>query len=124
MKRALANIRGTTAIEFAMTAPLFVALVFGIIQVGLALFTQLGIAHGAEMAARCLSLTPGTCNSADATKTYAVGQSFGVNIPNSTFTVTTPACGNQVNASYVYTFITTQFGSPSVTLTAQSCYPK
>jgi len=53
-----------------------------------------------------------------------VSESFGLSIPSSTFTVTTPACGNQVNASYVYSFITMAFGSPSVTLTAQSCYPK
>jgi Flp pilus assembly protein TadG len=124
MKRFYNDDCGVTAIEFAMTAPLFMLLLFGIIQVSLALFTQLGIAHGAALAARCASLTPSTCSSTDTTQTYAVGESFGVDVPKSTFTVSTPACGNQVSASYVYTFMTLAFGTPSVTLTAQSCYPK
>ena len=115
---------GVTAIEFAMTAPVFMLLLFGIIQVSLALWTQLGIAHGAAFAARCASLTPSTCSSSDTIQTYALSESFGLSIPKSTFTVSTPACGNQVSASYVYSFMTLAFGTPSVTLTAQSCYPK
>jgi Flp pilus assembly protein TadG len=124
MKRFHKDTGGATMIEFAMTAPLFMLLLFGIIQVSLALWTQFGIAHGAAMASRCLSLTPSTCSSNDATQTYALGESYGLTIPKSTFTVSTPVCGNQVRASYVYTFMTMAFGTPSVTLTAQSCYPK
>jgi Flp pilus assembly protein TadG len=124
MKRALIDSSGATAVEFALTAPLFMMLVLGIVQVALALFTQLGIAHGAVMAARCMSLTPSTCSTSDATQTYAVSESFGLSIPKSTFTVSNPGCGNKVNARYVYSFITMAFGSPTVALTAQSCFPK
>ena len=100
-----------------MTAPLFIVLLFMMVQGSMALWTQLGISHGAAMAARCLTILPTTCSNADAAKAYAVSESFGVTVPNSTFTVTTPACGNQVNASYAYSVVTFVFGRPSVTLT-------
>lgn len=124
MKRLLKDRQGASAVELAMTAPLYMAVLFGVAQTGLALWTQLGIEHGAEMAARCASINPSTCSSASATQNYAVSESFGLSIPASTFSLATPACGNQVSASYVYSFITLVFGSPHVTLTARSCFPK
>ncbi|MFL5238324.1 MAG: TadE/TadG family type IV pilus assembly protein [Rhizomicrobium sp.] len=124
MKRALSDTRGITAVEFGMTAPMFMVLLFMIVQASMALWTELGISHGAAMAARCRTILPTTCSTADATKAYAVSESFGLGVPPSTFTVTTPACGNQVNASYVYSVVRFVFGTPSVTLTAQSCFPK
>ena len=122
MKRALTDTRGITAVEFGMTAPLFIVLLFMMVQGSMALWTQLGISHGAAMAARCRTILPTTCNTADATKAYAVSESFGVTVPNSTFTVTTPACGNQVNASYTFQFPDIMNLSPLI-LTAQACFP-
>jgi hypothetical protein len=55
---------------------------------------------------------------------HAASQAFGLKIPPATFAVSTPACGNQVTASYQFGFISAQVMGKQVTLSAQSCYPK
>jgi Flp pilus assembly protein TadG len=118
--------RGTTAVEFAFTAPIFFALVFGIIQGGSLLWTQVGLQHGTEMAARCAALNDTTLcgTTASSIKSYAAQEAFGLNLSPSIFSVSTPACGYQISASYAFQFVTTYFGTPSLTLSAQSCFPK
>jgi Flp pilus assembly protein TadG len=116
--------RGATALEFALLAPVFFALVFGIIALGMLFWTQVGLQHGAEMAARCASVNTALCpnNSPSTITTYAAQQALGLTLPASTFTYTTPACGNQVSASYTFQFPSI-LNINSVTLTAQSCFP-
>jgi Flp pilus assembly protein TadG len=113
---------GTTAIEFALTAPVFFLFIFGIIEIGLLLWTQIGIQHGAEMASRCASINSTLCPSPNAITSYANQQSFGLTLPSSTFTYSTPACGNQVNASYTFQFPVI-IGLSPLNLTAQACFP-
>ena len=115
--------KGATAIEFAFTAPLFLALIFGIIEAGLALWTQFGLQNAVEAAARCASVSPTTCSGATAIATYAAGKTLGANIPASALTFSQPSCGNQVAGSYNYTYLTHYFGATRVTLSAQSCFP-
>lgn len=114
---------GTAAIEMAFTLPAFLVLLIGAVEFGLACWTQFGIEHGVEMAARCAVVTPTTCNTTAAIQSYAAAEAFGLRPPASTFTVTTPTCGEQVNASYTFNFLTKYFNR-SVTLTAMSCFPK
>ena len=113
---------GTTALEFALTAPVFFLFIFGIIEIGLLLWTQIVIQHGAEMAARCASINSTLCPGANAITSYATQQSFGLTLPSSTFTYSVPACGNQVNASYTFQFPAIMGLSP-LNLTAQACFP-
>jgi len=115
---------GSTAIELWLTAPFFFALLFGIIEGGMLLWTQLGLQHATALAARCASIDVNTCKDSGTVQSYAVQQSFGVNPPASTFTYSTPSCGNQVSASYQFNFVTNHFGTPTLTLTAQSCFPR
>ena len=121
--RFFRDTKATTAVEFGITAPVFVMAIFGILECGTLLWTQLGLQHGAQMAARCASINPGVCASADAIKAYAVQQAYGLTLPSSAFTPSTASCGKQVSASYTYQFVSHYFGGPSVTLTAQSCFP-
>jgi Flp pilus assembly protein TadG len=44
---------GATAVEFALTMPLFLLIMLGIIQAGWLLWTQYGLQQGVQMAARC-----------------------------------------------------------------------
>lgn len=118
------NGSGASAVEFAIIAPVFLLLLFAAIEGGLLLWTQLGLQHGVELAARCASVNTSVCGSAAAIQDFAAQQAFGLNVPPSNFSVSTPACGNQVNASYAYAFASNAFGIPSFTLTAQSCFPK
>jgi Flp pilus assembly protein TadG len=139
---------GASLLEFAVTAPLFFLLLFGVIQAGLMLWTQMGLQHGVEMAARCASVSdiaitnsvvtlPTPCYSVNGKasanvstiKSYAAANSYGLSPPASAFSVNpatrpagTPACtgGNLITASYPFTAITYLY---SITLTASSCFP-
>ncbi len=116
--------RGASALEFALTAPVFFLFIFGIIEGGLLLWTQIGLQHGAEMAARCASINTALCpiSNPDAVTTYASRQAFGLSLPASTFTYSAPACGNQVSASYTFQF-PDLFHLAPLALTAQACFP-
>ena len=120
--RFLADLRGATAVEFGLSAPAFLVLVFGIIEGGFMLWTQFSLQHGVEMGARCGSVNKTLCPGNTAIQTYAAANAYGLNPPVSTFTVSTPSCGTQVSASYAFPMVTGLFGS--MTLTAQSCFPK
>lgn len=122
-RRVCRDKSGTTAIEFAMTAPVFFALIAGIVEIGIVLWAQLSLQHGAEAAARCASVNQTLCGTEVQIKDYAAAQSYGLNPPASTFSVSTPACGKQVLASYTYSFAFGYFGLPGVTLSARSCFP-
>lgn len=113
---------GASALEFALTAPVFFLFIFGIIEFGLLFWTQLGLQHGTEMAARCVSVNPALCPTTNAITSYAAQQAFGLSLPAQTFTYSTPVCGNQVSASYAFQFPQILNLSP-LTLTAQACFP-
>jgi Flp pilus assembly protein TadG len=117
------NTKGTTAVEFGITAPVFVMVIFGILECGTLLWTQLGLQHGTQMAARCASINSSNCGNPTDIQAYAALQAYGLAVSPSVFTASTSACGNQVSASYTYQFVSSYFGAPSLTLTAQSCFP-
>jgi Flp pilus assembly protein TadG len=116
--------RGTTALEFGLTAPVFFAFLFGVIEAGLLLWTQIGMQHSVEMAARCASVNSTICPSGNpsAIADYAARQAFGLSLPASSFGYSKPACGNLVSASYTFQFPAILNLSP-LTLKAQSCFP-
>lgn len=111
---------GASVVEFALILPVFVAFVFGMVNCGLMLWTQLGMEHGAVAAARCATINPSVCPDVPA---YATQQAYDLNLPKTTFTLTSTTCGNQVSASYPFKFTTLIFPAMNVTLKAQSCYP-
>ena len=118
------NEGGATALEFSLLAPVFFMLVFGIVALGMLFWTQVGLQHGVEMAARCVSVNAVLCPSSNpsAVTNYATQQALGLSLPPSTFTYSTPACGNQVSGSYTFEFPTILNLNP-LTVTAQSCFP-
>jgi Flp pilus assembly protein TadG len=61
LRRLITHIGGAAAVEFALTAPVFFAIVFGLIDSGLLLWTQLGLQHATELAARCASVNKTIC---------------------------------------------------------------
>ena len=115
--------RGATALEFAILLPMFMALMFGIIQLGQAFWTQTALQHAVEMAARCATINATTCGSTAATQSYAATQAYGLTFPAGTFTATAAACGNQVSASYNFSAEMAAWFPAAITLTARSCYP-
>jgi Flp pilus assembly protein TadG len=117
------DVRGASAVEFALTVPVFLTIVFGLMQCALLLWTKVALQHGAELAARCATVNTVLCGTTSDIQQYAAQHAYGLNPPASTFTVSTPACGNQVSANYTFQLMS-YFGTPSLTLNQVSCFPK
>jgi Flp pilus assembly protein TadG len=124
LRRWLADTAGATAVEFGLTAPVFFAIMFGLIDGGMLLWTQIGLQHATEMAARCASINRNLCGGASAVQSYASTQALGLAMAPSVFTFTQPACGSQVTASFDFGVIGGYFGTPVITINAAACFPK
>jgi len=140
------DVRGVTAVEFALLLPFFIVLLFGIFQFGTALFIQFALQHAVVSAARCASdfsaanslganNTPKDCSTSANVQTVATQQAFGLSVGTGTFTacLNTASCtclgsgsctgSNCVTASYPFQIGVAFLPMTSVTLTAASCYP-
>lgn len=115
------NQHGTTAVEFAIVAPVFIVLIIGLLYVCMALFAVGSLHYAVEEGARCASVKTVVCANANATLTYTKNHYFG---PNSspTFTFAALACGNSVSgsANYAMDLGLTKFTVP---ITATACFP-
>ena len=129
LARFRASERGSNAVEFALVAPLLIGFLFGIYEVGLAIWTQGLLDFAVEQAARCAAVNSTICGTASATETYAATQTAPLGLASSTFTASTASCGSQVTASYDFVFIGrfpikgNALLPNSVTLTSTSCFP-
>ena len=122
--RSARNCGGASAVESALTAPLFLMLIFGIIESGLVMWTHASLQHGVELAARCASIDKVTCPDSNSTTAYAAKNMYGLNPSPSVINVDTPACGNRVRATYNYNSLVGYLGMPPLTLSAASCFPR
>jgi hypothetical protein len=113
------------AVEFALAAPALFLFIFGIIEVGYAMFVQNALDYSVAMASRCASLNGSSCAGQLSNGAYAANQA-GANIDASAFSYNPnplyPAsgCGCQVTASYPLA-LNIPFANMSVTLTAEAC---
>jgi Flp pilus assembly protein TadG len=112
--------RGTSAVEFALIAPVFVSFLFGILVLSLTAFSASGLQTAVEIAARCSSLDSSTCGTSATTVAFAQSKYSGLGTP--TFTSTTASCGHSVNASLALTF-GGLLSSYAVPLSAAACFP-
>jgi Flp pilus assembly protein TadG len=123
LRRFLRDTSATTAAEFALVVPIFIALTFGTFSTGVAFSAITQMHFAAEKAARCLAVdVAGNCTNIDS---YAKKFYGGPGMTTLTFqeqtTAPAPACGHLVVANGTYQFIT-GFHSSAMTLTAQACY--
>jgi Flp pilus assembly protein TadG len=124
--------RGATAVEFAILLPVFLLVLIAPMEFGRLLWTQAALHVAVEAAARCASVDTVQCSTSSAVQSFAASSGGGAAFDASIFTVSTPACGNQVAASYAFQFAVlpnlvalANNGTltSTVTLTAQSCFP-
>jgi len=103
MRRHLGSLcvdrQGTTAVEFALIAPVFIALLFGMLGVCLALFLVASMHFAVEDGARCMSVNT-QCVDRATTEAYAQSRYMGIGSP--TFTYAAAACGNSVTGTISY----------------------
>jgi Flp pilus assembly protein TadG len=113
---------GAAAVEFGLVAPVFAALIMGIIFGSLMVYTVSSLHFAVEGAARCASVMTGQCADATTTQQYAQSLYKGPSTPQPVFTATTAACGHQVSGSltYVLNIVLAQW---SVPLSATACFP-
>lgn len=118
--RLVACSRGTTAVEFAILAPVIFALLIGTVTLCIALGSQTSLQTAVEGAARCYSVNSSTCGSPAAAQNYARQQYQGEGSP--TFTASLQSCGHQVSAS-LSAQLTAVVINRTIPLTATACYP-
>jgi Flp pilus assembly protein TadG len=112
---------GTTAVEFAIIAPLIAMLLVGIPSLALMLFAIGSMHFAVEDAARCASTNTTLCGTSAAIITYAQSRYSGV-LATPVFTYAAATCGNQVTATVTFNFDVGMY-KQSVPLSATSCYP-
>jgi Flp pilus assembly protein TadG len=113
--------RGTTAVEFAIIAPVLILLLIGTIAVCLALYLVGSLHFAVEDGARFASVKTTICADAATTVAYTQSRYLGPNV-SPTFTYAAAACGNSVTGSITYTMDVglRQFVIP---ISATACFP-
>jgi hypothetical protein len=115
------NDRGTSAVEFAIVAPVFITLLVGTFYLCICLFLIGSLHYAVEEAARCASVKTSICTNAGTIVAYAQNHYFGPSVAL-TFTYAVVPCGNSVSASTNYAL---NLGLKIITIpiTATACYP-
>jgi Flp pilus assembly protein TadG len=117
------NDDASTSTEFALSAPLYVLLLFGVVQIGLWFWAATALQHGVEAAARCASVSKATCSSASTIGAYAAQHSLGLPVTAASFTSSQASCGNRVTVSYSYLNFVSRLGLPAPSIRASACVP-
>ena len=113
---------GSVTVDFAMILGPLLILILGTMEVGRLLWYQNALNYSVEEAARCATVDVNNCNTTAQVKSYAAGRS-AAGFASGVFSLSSPACGNPVSAAYPMS-LSIPLVPVSVTLTAQSCYPK
>jgi Flp pilus assembly protein TadG len=117
--------RANTAVEFALAAPAIFMFMFGIIEVGYALWMQNALDYSTAIASRCASLNGSPCRAVGGTSqvtTYAANQS-GASLANTAFTYNGgSACGCLVTGTYTIALDIPWDNALSVNLSSQACF--
>jgi hypothetical protein len=127
--RLVACRRGVSAVEIALVLPIFLGLLFGIINFSLVLWTQGSLYYAAQAAARCASANPTICGSPASpalVTTYALNQYFGQPLDGANpfaYSFLPSGCGHSVTASYTYPVSIPFYGDYAVPLSASACFP-
>jgi Flp pilus assembly protein TadG len=105
---------GATAVEFALVAPVFLAAVFGVIQLSVLALTVASLNYAVEKGARCAAVRTGCAD--PKTHYYAPG-------PAPLFTTSsTQACGLSLTATVTYNLNIVAF-QKSIALSETACFP-
>lgn len=115
------NQDGTTAVEFAIVAPVFILLIIGTIGLCFALFLVGSLHFAVEDGARCASVKTTICTDATSTIAYTQSRYMGPNV-SPTFTYAAAACGNSVSASISYS-MDVGFKTFVIPISATACFP-
>jgi Flp pilus assembly protein TadG len=130
--------RGSTALEFAIAAPLFLLILFGCIEYGRAMWTWQALQLAGDQTARCVAIGGTACATPT---TYAVGRAkaygafelvaSGVTVDTQSASSSPVVCALPGSNTATHVKLSLTFSSPvslllpalPKTLTTTSCYP-
>jgi len=122
LKSIYRNQEGTTAVEFAIIAPVFLLLILGTIGLCFALFLVGSLHFAVEDGARCASVKTTICSDPATTIAYTQSRYMGPNVsPTFTYTAGAP-CGNSVSANVTYS-MNIGFRTFVIPISATACFP-
>jgi len=114
--------QGTTAVEFGIIAPVFIALLLGTMGLCVALFLIGSLHFAVEDGARCASVKTTICADGPTTIAYTQSRYLGPSGVTPTFTYAAAACGNSVSASITYS-VNVLFKTLVIPISATACFP-
>ncbi len=130
--RLLRSTRGASAVEFALLAPVFLLMLFGIIEGSRMLWLRQTLGEVAYSTVRCMSVSS-SCNTIDKQQNYAVTRAsqYGVKLTTTNLAIQ-PNVTCEGNAASNQVAITAAFRSPvaglvpgiPANITATACFPK
>ena len=122
LKAIYRNQEGTTAVEFAIIAPVFLLLIFGTIGLCFALFLVGSLHFAVEDGARCASVKTTICSDPATTIAYTQSRYMGPNVsPTFTYTAGAP-CGKSVTGNVSYS-MDIGFRTFVIPISATACFP-
>ncbi len=113
--------QGTTAVEFAIIAPVFIALLIGTFALCIALFLVGSLHFAVEDGARCASVKTTICSDAATTVAYTQSRYLGPDV-SPTFKYAAAPCGNSVTATVSYS-MNAGFKTFVIPISATACFP-
>lgn len=114
--------QGTTAVEFEIIAPVFIALLVGTMGLCVALFLIGSLHFAVEDGARCASIKTTICADGPTTVAYTQSRYLGPSGVTPTFTYAAATCGNSVSASITYS-VNVLFKTLVIPISATACFP-
>lgn len=114
---------GVAAIEFVFVVPVFLVLVFGIIETGRLMWYQVSMQRAAAVAARCGALNTTGCTTDLAIRNKARAAAVGIGLTTTNVSVSRISCGVRVAVSRSFKLAVPVPGLPAFTLNAQACHP-
>ena len=119
----LACCRGATAVEFAIVAPLYLAMMVGVFELSRAMWIKASMQYAVEETSRYALVN--TSASATTLQTYAESKlsDTGVGSTGMIFTITADGTVADIQVSYSFETLTSLLPFPSLALTAKSRVP-
>jgi Flp pilus assembly protein TadG len=109
----LRNDRGMAAVELAILAPVYLSLLFGVVQGGFLILTQASLHYAVQKGVRCMALQ-NTCPSPE-THYFSLG-------PTPVFSSAQLTCGQALTATVTYSLSVVLY-KQDIPLSATSCFP-
>lgn len=115
--------RGVASIEFALIFPVFLTLIFGIIEISRLMWWEVGLQRAAAVASRCGGIRAPDCETDPQIAAKAVNSVPGIPFKASDFIIVRENCGVRVTANVTFKFVIGFLGLPDQPLNATFCHP-